>query len=65
MNLDVSYMFTEMVGIYSGISDTLYAPVLTKADRTIGNKTKTSSDSNASGKIANSFSIKAGLQFVF
>ena len=65
VNLDVSYMFTEMVGIYSGISDTLYAPVLTKADTTIGNKTTTSSDSNASGKIANSFSIKAGLQFVF
>lgn len=65
INFDASYMFTKMIGIYGGLSDTLYAPVSTKTKTKIGDSTKTKEDSSSSGKIANSFSIKAGLQLVF
>ena len=67
VNLDVSYMFTKMIGIYGGISDTLYAPVYTKITIKLkkDNKTITKEDSNASGKIANSLNIKAGIKIVF
>lgn len=65
VNFNVSYMFTKMVGIYGGVSDTIYVPVHTKTKRTIGNKTEETSDSTTSGKLANSFSIKAGIQLVF
>ena len=65
LNLDISYMFTKMIGIYGGVSDTIYVPVHTKTKRTIGNKTEETSDSTTSGKLANSFSIKAGIQLVF
>ena len=66
VNLNVSYMFTKMVGIYGGISDTLYAPVYTKTKTKYSNgKTETTENSNVSGKIAHSFNIKAGVQFVF
>jgi len=65
VNLNASYMFTKMVGIYGGISDTIYAPVSTKTKITVGNKTTESTNSNASGKLANSLNIKAGIQFVF
>lgn len=66
VNLNVSYMFTKMVGIYGGISDTLYAPVYMKTKTKIGNTDPvTTENSNASGKIAHSLNIKAGVQFVF
>lgn len=66
INFNASYMFTKMVGIYGGVSDTLYAPVYTNTKTKIGNSDPTSQeDTNTSGKIANSFSIKAGLQLVF
>ena len=66
VNLDVSYMFTKMLGIYGGVSDTLYAPVYTTTTTKYSNgKEEMIPDSRSSGKIANSFSLKAGLQFVF
>ena len=66
VNFNVSYMFTKMIGIYGGVSDTLYAPVSTKIKEKTGSSSTTeTTDSNASGKIANSFSIKAGLRVVF
>ena len=65
MNLNASYMFTKMIGIYGGISDTLYAPVFTKTTTTVNNHDDTVRDSNTSGKLANSFSMKVGLRFVF
>ena len=58
-------MFTKMIGIYGGVSDTIYVPVHTKTKIKIGNKTEETSDSTTSGKLANSFSIKAGIQLVF
>lgn len=66
INLDVSYMFTKMIGIYGGVSDTLYAPVYTKTKTKIGNGNPGSSeDTHVSGKIANSLNIKAGIRLVF
>lgn len=65
VNFNASYMFTKMVGIYGGISDTIYVPVYTKTKIKIGNKAEETTDSTTSGKIANSFNIKAGIQFVF
>ncbi|UTC44312.1 DUF2715 domain-containing protein [Treponema sp. OMZ 857] len=66
VNLDVSYMFTKMVGIYGGVSDTLYAPVYTKTKIKYNNgDIGTSGSSNVSGKIANSLNIKAGIRLVF
>ena len=65
VNFNVSYMFTKMIGIYGGVSDTLYAPVSTKIKEKTSSGSTTKTDSNASGKIANSFSIKAGLRVVF
>ena len=62
INFTVSYMFTKMVGIYGGVSDTLYAPVYIKYS---DGKTKPIESTNISGKIANSFNIKAGIQLVF
>jgi hypothetical protein len=65
VNLNVSYMFTKMIGIYGGVSDTLYAPVYTKTATKIGKGSEETGDTSVSGKLANSFSIKAGLRFVF
>jgi len=66
VNLDISYMFTKMIGIYGGVSDTLYAPVYTKTKTKIGNGNSVSSeDTHVSGKIANSLNIKAGIRLVF
>ncbi len=66
INLNISYMFTKMIGIYGGISDTIYAPVYTKRSTRYSNdKTETIEDSNTSGKIANSLNIKAGIKIVF
>ena len=65
VNLDVSYMFTKMVGIYGGFTETLYAPVSTTVKTTVGSTDTKVTDSNASGKLANSLNIKAGIQFVF
>ena len=62
INFNASYMFTKMVGIYGGVSDTLYAPVYIKYSN---GKTKPIEDTDVSGKVANSFSIKAGIRLVF
>ena len=65
-NVDVSYMFTKMIGVYGGLSDTMYAPVARNTDETIGdhNYTKSYSGSGA-GRFANAFSLKAGVQLKF
>lgn len=71
VNLDVSYMFTKLVGIYGGISDTLYIPVsVTVRSSKINKNSTTYSGSDIQskagiGKLSHSVSIKAGLQFVF
>ena len=62
INFDVSYMFTKLIGIYGGLSDTLYAPVAMTTKS--GDITTTYYNASA-GKIANAFSLKAGLQFKF
>ena len=64
INFDVSYMFTKLIGIYGGLSDTLYAPVSRSHTTKDGNSSSTTISSPA-GKIANAFSLKAGLQFKF
>jgi len=66
-NVDVSYMFTQKIGVYGGLSDTMYAPVSKSVKTIIGSsseKTETFSG-EAAGTFANSFSLKAGLQFKF
>lgn len=66
VNLDVSYMFTKMIGIYGGVADTVYAPVYTKTKIKIGNhELPPNEDTHVSGKIANSLNIKAGIRLVF
>ena len=70
LNADVSYMFSKLVGIYGGICDTIYAPVAvsTKFDGAKKSVSYTSSavqDTADIGSVSNSFSIKAGIQFVF
>jgi len=66
VDLNVSYMFTKMVGIYGGVSDTLYAPVYTVTKTKYSNgSTDTQGDPHVSGKIANSLNIKAGIRLVF
>ena len=62
VDLNISYMFTKMIGIYGGVSDTLYAPVYT--DTQISS-TRSIKDTDVSGKIANSLNIKAGIRLVF
>ena len=62
-NLDVSYMFSNKIGIYGGLSDTMYAPVSRYSGDPNG-KAHTYSGS-AAGRFANSFSLKAGVQLVF
>ncbi len=62
INFDVSYMFTKLIGIYGGLSDTLYAPV---AKTTKSGDITTTYYNASAGKIANAFSLKAGLQFKF
>lgn len=64
INCDVSYMFTKLIGIYGGLSDTLYAPVSVSHTEKSGSDSKTTTSSSA-GKIANAFSLKAGIQFKF
>ena len=64
INCDVSYMFTKLIGIYGGLSDTLYAPVSVSYTEKSGSNSKTTTSSSA-GKIANAFSLKAGIQFKF
>lgn len=65
INFDVSYMFTKLIGIYGGLSDTLYAPVSRSHTMKGGNSSSTTTTSSPAGKIANAFSLKAGLQFKF
>ena len=62
INFNASYMFTKMVGIYGGVSDTLYAPVYTKTQIS---STRSIKDTDVSGKVANSLNIKAGIRLVF
>ena len=62
VDLNISYMFTKMIGIYGGVSDTLYAPVYT--DTQISS-TQSIKNTDVSGKIANSLNIKAGIRLVF
>ena len=64
INFDVSYMFTKLIGIYGGLSDTLYAPVSVSHTVKSGSDSTTTTSSSA-GKIANAFSLKAGIQFKF
>lgn len=63
VDLTLSYMFTKLIGIYGGVSDTIYAPVY-QATTDIVTKT-TLSSTDVSGKLANSFSCKAGIRFNF
>ena len=66
VDLTLSYMFTELIGIYGGVSDTIYAPVYTKTKTKHSNGSiGTQEDPYVSGKIANSFSCKAGIRFNF
>lgn len=62
VDLNISYMFTKMIGIYGGVSDTLYAPVYTETQIS---STRSIKDTDVSGKIANSLNIKAGIRLVF
>ena len=62
INFNASYMFTKMVGIYGGVSDTLYAPVYTETQIS---STRSIKDTDVSGKVANSLNIKAGIRLVF
>lgn len=72
LNADISYMFSKLVGIYGGICDTIYAPVAAAVTTKINNgeDTKTWTGPEVQnqagiGSVSNSFSIKAGIQFVF
>ena len=65
INFTASYMFTKMVGIYGGVSQTFYAPVSTTHRTKVGNETTETTNSSASGKFAHSFNIKAGIQLFF
>ena len=70
LNADVSYMFSKLVGIYGGICDTIYSPVAVSTKFENAKETKSYSGSDVQntagiGSISNSFSIKAGIQFVF
>lgn len=66
VNLDVYYMFTKMVGIYGGVSDTLYAPVYKKEQKHKNDGSiQTDEYTKVDGKIANSLNIKAGIRLVF
>lgn len=60
--MNISYMFTKMIGIYGGVSDTLYAPVYTETQIS---STQSIKNTDVSGKIANSLNIKAGIRLVF
>lgn len=70
LNADVSYMFSKLVGIYGGICDTIYAPVAVSTKRDDEKETKTWTGPDVQnvagiGSVSNSFSVKAGIQFVF
>ena len=65
VDLTISYMFTEMIGIYGGVSDTIYAPVYRATTTIVGSAKTKESSTNVSGRVANSFSIKAGIRFNF
>ena len=65
VDLTLSYMFTKLIGIYGGVSDTIYAPVYQATTTITGSTNNKSSSTNVSGKLANSFSCKAGIRFNF
>lgn len=72
LNADVSYMFSKLVGIYGGICDTIYAPVAAAVTTKFNNGENTTTwtgpevqNKAGIGSVSNSFSIKAGIQFVF
>lgn len=71
INFDVLYMFTKMIGIYGGISDTMYAPV----EVTVQKKPRKEGSASTShysgsdiqnkagvGSFSNSFNFKVGLR---
>lgn len=70
-NLDVSYMLTKMIGLYGGISDTMYAPVAVNRRKNISGKkteetyTGSKVQSAGIGQFSNSLSLKAGIQIKF
>ena len=65
VDLTLSYMFTKLIGIYGGVSDTIYAPVYQATTTITGSTKKKESSTDVSGKLANSFSCKAGIRFNF
>lgn len=71
-NVDVSYMFTKMLGIYGGIADTFYAPVAVTYTKTSGKNNDVYASYSGSetakagvGRFSNSVRLKAGMQFKF
>lgn len=67
INVQVSYMVTKALGIYVGLSDTVYTPVtFTTKVGTIETKLTGSDIQGATiGKISNSFNARVGLQLEF
>ena len=65
VDLTIFYMFTNLIGIYGGVSDTIYAPVYRATTEIVGSAKTKQSWTNVSGRVANSFSIKAGIRFNF
>ena len=64
VNVLASFYFTDMIGIYGGIADTVYfAPLKVKKTFTVGNQEYTVSNSKGNIKdvIANSVNLKLGL----
>ena len=65
VDLTISYMFTKLIGIYGGVSDTIYAPVYRATTTIVGSVETKDPSTDVSGMVANSFSIKAGIRFNF
>ncbi len=69
ISFDVAYMFTNLIGIYAGVSDTIYTPV--SYNLTQGNEAKSTVFTGRAiqtkdiGKVSNAFSFNAGLRFKF
>ncbi len=66
INFEVAYMLTKMIGVYGGLSETMYAPVwvVKSTDSTTTSYTGTAIQHDAGiGRFSNSFSLKAGVQF--
>lgn len=66
INFEVAYMLTKMIGVYGGLSETMYAPVwvVQSSGSTTKSYTGTAIQHEARvGRFSNSFSLKAGVQF--